>query len=272
MLRLVDLIRLSGVELQNYKIHCATDNKESGWKPLEQYFAGTFEFGQTQQSQKNFECKQVLSLINLGNGKRWLFVGVYEVLGVRDAKNFSGYIYQLRRLAGLEHLEGRAIVDFPKQFRASYLVGPTHAPNLIIESIREEKMSIAEFPGFNGVCLTFEMLCSVVNQDNPSWRAGLKNVAGVYLIADRSTGYQYVGSAYGGVGIWQRWSNYVKTRHGGNKELKQLLHDQGEDHAFEFQFSLLEVCDINSSSDYVIGRECHWKKILLSREFGLNWN
>ncbi len=86
MLKLIDLIRLSGVALSDYKIHCATDSKKSGWRPLEEYYAGNFEEGQSQQSQKNFECEQVLSLINLGNSRRWLFVGVYHVEGVQSAR------------------------------------------------------------------------------------------------------------------------------------------------------------------------------------------
>ena len=272
MLKLADLIRLSGVELGKFKIHCATDSKTNDWRPLEQYFAGNFEEGQSQQSQKNFECENVLSLINLGSSKHWLFVGVYSVDGVRDAKTWDGFIYALTPVPGLEHLEGRAIIQFPKMFRASYLVGSNHEDQLIVESIREEKMSIAEFPGFNGVRLSFEMLASIIRQDNPSWRAALANIAGVYVIVDRETGYQYVGSAYGGVGIWQRWSNYAKSRHGGNKELRQLLKEEGPDYARNFQFSLVEVCDINASQEYIISRETHWKNVLMTREFGLNWN
>jgi len=272
MLKLVDLIRLSGVVLGDYKIHCATDNKDSGWRPLEEYYAGNFEKGQSQQSQKNFECDQVLSLINLGNSKRWLFVGVYRVDGVQDAKGWSGFIYSLKHLPGLEHLEGRAIIDFPKSFRASYLVGAKYEDQLIVNAIREEKLSIADFPGFNGVRLSFEMLASIIRQDNPSWRAALANIAGVYVIVDRTTGKQYVGSAYGGVGLWQRWNKYAKTGHGGNKELRQLLKKEGTEYVHNFQFSLVEVCDINASDDYILSRESHWKDVLLTREFGLNWN
>ncbi|PYL06856.1 MAG: hypothetical protein DME33_12425 [Verrucomicrobia bacterium] len=86
MLKLIDLLHISGVDLGDYKIHCATDNKISGWHPLEQYYAGNFEEGQSQQSHKNFECDHVLSLIKLGNSNRWLFVGVYRVDGVQSAK------------------------------------------------------------------------------------------------------------------------------------------------------------------------------------------
>lgn len=270
MLKLVDLIRQSGIDLGRYKIHCATDNKHSDWRPLEAYFAGTFEDGQASQSKTNFTCDNVLSLINLGDSKRWLFVGVYRVKGVQPAKGWSGFIYSLKRLPGLEHLEGRAIVDFPKSFRSSYLVGPNYEDQLIVRAIREERLSIADFPGFNRVRLSFEMLASIIRQNNPSWRAALANVAGVYVIADRATGKQYVGSAYGGVGLWQRWSAYAKTGHGGNKKLRQLLKQKGFEYAKNFQFSLLEFCDITESDGYILSRESHWKDVLLTHEFGLN--
>lgn len=273
MLKLVYLIRLSGVELGDYKIHCATDDKRGGsWRPLEQYFAGTFERGQSEHNQKNFECERVLSLINLGDSQRWLFVGVYHVHGVQKSRKWEGFTYKLVRLPGLEHLEGRAIVNFSKSFRASYLVGANHEDQLIVECVREEKLSIAEFPGFNGVRLSFEMLGSVIRQDNPSWRAGLANVAGVYVIVDRVTGKQYVGSAYGGIGIWQRWTSYAQTGHGGNRELRRLLRRKGFDYAANFQFSVVEVCDINASDDFILKRESHWKDVLLTREFGLHRN
>jgi len=272
MLKLIDLIEQSGVALGDFKIHCAIDNKRSEWRPLQAYFAGTFELGQSQQSQKNFECENIVSLINLSNSRRWLYVGTYHVDGVRDATGWNGFVYTLTRVPGLEHLDGRAIIDFPKTFRASYLIGRKHRDSLVVSSIREEKWSIADFPGFNGVCLTFEMLASIVRQDNPSWRTALANVAGIYVIVDGESGKQYVGSAYGGVGLWQRWSAYVKTGHGGNKELRALLKKKGADYAHNFQFSLVEVCDINASSEYIIGREYHWKDVLMTREFGLNWN
>jgi hypothetical protein len=66
--------------------------------------------------------------------------------------------------------------------------------------------------------------------------------------------------------------NYSTTGHGGNRELRQLLHAKGQTHAERFQFSLLEICDLNANQDYVISRENHWKQVLLSREFGLNLN
>lgn len=272
MLKLVDLIHASGIDLGNYKIHCAVDDQRSGWRPLDQYYSGTFEWGQARQNGENFKCHNILTLINLRNSRKWLFVGVYRVgRNSWDPRN-KWFLYQLDRVDRLEHLDGRVVVDFAKTFRASYLKGERYGDQLLVDSIREEPMSIADFPGFNSVRLSFEMLCSIIRQDNPSWRTALSNIAGVYLISDRETGNQYVGSAYSGVGLWQRWSEYARTGHGGNKELRKLLQDKGPEHANHFQFAVVEVCDINASDDYIITRESHWKDVLLSREFGYNRN
>src|SRR5262245_53551597 len=64
----------------------------------------------------------------------------------------------------------------------------------------------------------------------------------------------------------------ARTGHGGNKELRQLLREEVIDYAKKIQFSLVEVCDINASDEYILSRESHWKDVLLTREFGLNWN
>jgi hypothetical protein len=195
-------------------------------------------------------------------------------LGVKDGNihNPNGFTYKTTEVEGLDHLTGRAIIHYEKKFRASYLLGPKHGDQLFIDAILEQPMSIGEFRGFNSVLLSHAMLRTVVREANPSWKSALGNVAGVYVIANTSSGALYVGSAYGGVGIWQRWSEYAKSGHGGNKELRALLADKGQDHCDNFQFSILEVCDLNSSNDYVISREGHWKQVLMSREFGLNRN
>lgn len=270
MLKLIDLIKLCGVSLTDHKIHCATSQTHP---PLEAYFDGKFRQWQENQNQKNFECSQILSLIHLG-GSRWLFVGVFNVLGVKNgyANHPTGFTYQTTEVQGLEQLTGRAIVRFYKKFRASYLLGPKHEDQLFVDAILEQPMTIGEFPGFNSVLLSHAMLRTVVREANPSWKTALGNVAGVYVITDTSSGALYVGSAYGGVGIWQRWSDYAKNGHGGNKELRALLGEKGQDHCGKFHYSILEVCDLNSSDEYLRDREGHWKQVLMTREFGLNRN
>ena len=270
MLKLTDLLRLSGIELVDFKIHCATGIESS---PLEAFLDGSWKQWQERQNQKNFECDQILSLIHLG-GTRWLFGGVFTVLGVKQGNihNPNGYEYETKELDGLGHLTGRAVVEFTKTFRASYLRGEKYANELLVAAIRDQRLTVGDFPGFNDVLLSHTMLRTVVRESHPSWHAALSNVSGVYVITENTTGKQYVGSAYGGVGIWQRWSAYAKTGHGGNKELRQLLDSKGTDHMHAFQFSILEVCDLNSSKEDIIGRESHWKTVLRTREFGLNSN
>ena len=272
MIKLTDLIELAGVELLDHKIHCATGCNPS---PLEAFFDGTFRQWQEHQNQENFKCENILSIIHLENA-HWLFAGVFSVLGVAPAKkkwrNGPCYQYSTEEIGGLEHLAGRVIVHFDKNFRASYLRGKKYADQLIVASIRDTRMTIGDFPGYKSVLLSYRMLKTIVRENNPSWRTALSNVDGVYLITDNATGKLYVGSAYGGEGIWQRWNSYAKTGHGENKELRELLREKGAGYTEHFQFSLLEVCDLSASDDYVITRETYWKTVLRSREFGLNKN
>ncbi len=270
MLKLIDLLRLSGITLTDWKIHCATGLRNP---PLEAFFDGRWKSWQEQQNQKNFECDKILSLIHLG-GSQWLFAGVYEVLGVRKgaAHNPEGYEYSTEEVAGLDHLTGKAIVQFDKSFRASYLLGPNYESELLVAALREQRMTVGDFPGFKSVLLSLVTLRTVVREEHPSWYSALSNVGGVYVITDNTSGKHYVGSAYGGLGIWNRWTVYAKNGHGGNVELQQLLVQRGADHADHFQFSILEVCDRDASDDFIIGRESHWKTVLRTREHGLNSN
>jgi hypothetical protein len=270
MLKLTDLIRLSGIELGDFKIHCATRSESS---PLDAFFAGKWKSWQEHQNQRNFECQQILSLIYLGNA-RWLFAGLFEVLGVSsgNSANPKGYMYSTREIEGLDHLTGRVVVEFNKTFRQSYLLGPKYEADLIVSAIREQRLTVGEFPGFNSVLLSFSTLQTIVREAEPTWRAALKNVSGIYVITDNESGKHYIGSAYGQIGLWQRWCQYAESGHGGNKELKQLLVEKGAEHARHLQFSILEVCDLNTGDAEIIQRESHWKDVLRTREFGLNRN
>ena len=270
MIKLVDLLELAGLELSNVKIHCATSDRHP---PLDAFFAGQFKKWQEHQSQKNFECDKVVSLIHLWESK-WLFAGVFSVEDVKENKKGKKvwYEYKTKEVSGLDHLIGKVIIHFEKKFRASYLRDTKFLNELVVDSIRNTRMTIGDFPGYNRVLLSIHNLKTIISESNPSWRGALSNMAGVYLVVDKKTGKQYVGSAYGDEGIWHRWTTYASNGHGGNKELKELLKENKISYSENFQFSILEVCDIRSSDDYVIERETYWKSVLLSREFGLNKN
>ncbi|MBF1034889.1 MAG: GIY-YIG nuclease family protein [Candidatus Nanosynbacter sp.] len=68
------------------------------------------------------------------------------------------------------------------------------------------------------------------------WCRALRSRKGVYLITDKNTGKQYVGSAYGEDGILGRWSVYLKSGYAKNekennkypnKKLKELVKEKG---------------------------------------------
>lgn len=85
------------------------------------------------------------------------------------------------------------------------------------------------------------------------------------------TGQQYIGSAYGGEGIWQRWSYYANTGTGGNRELIRLLETDPH-YARHFRFSLLQSLPSNITQREIVRIEELYKEKFGSRAHGLNGN
>jgi hypothetical protein len=271
MIRLIDLIQLAGVELDEYKIHFATESPDP-WdsfdpSPLAAFLAGNWKEWQEGQNQKNFGLPHILSLIHW-RSDRWLFAGVYEVNGVNTValNPKPRYRYDTTEVLGLEHLVGRAVIRFEKKFRQPYALGRSYGGQLVVIEIREDRLSVAGFPGYNRVRISFQDLRTIVREEVPTWHTALSNVSGIYVVVDTTTGKQYIGSAYGEGGFWQRWKVYSETRHGNNKDLIALLEKEGKDHANNFQFSILEVADLNAGEDRILDTEEHWKKVLCTRK------
>lgn len=268
MLCIVKFLKANGLSLNldSMKVHLACWNGTD--HPLDVYYAGSFQAWQDWQKTPVFRCEHIVSLIDLGKSE-WLFVGVYEVLNCRPhPKHPENVLYTTRLLPLQDDLIGRVIVLY-KRPRQSFL---WYRPEMFlpIVEIRREKMSIAEFPGYNSVAINHASLKIIIRQRIASWHGALANIKGVYLITDNSTGCHYVGKASGQVGIWQRWTPYAETGHGGNVQLRQLLRTNGSDHASHFQYSILEIADNHASEEDIQARESHWMNVLQTRAFGLN--
>ena len=91
------------------------------------------------------------------------------------------------------------------------------------------------------------------------------------MILDESTGQQYIGSANGKNGIWQRWCDYAANGHADNKEL-EALHKTDPFHHKHFKFSVLQTLPSNISQREIVKIEALYKKKLGSRAHGLNIN
>ena len=283
MVGMINLHRLLGINEDafcDYKVHFATgsDDKKVAYNA---FLIDEFKEWQECQKNKNFERKYILSLIYFDKDI-WMFGGIYKVLPIEPVpiaeKGWKGWKYKTELTdSGSEYI-GMAFFRFKKEFRASY-PGLELRPKkggaiaeMPLSHILGKRVALTDFPGFDRVDIDYKTLQHIVSDNILSWKTALSNVKGVYLIVDTLTGQQYVGSAYGSECIWQRWSSSAKNGHGGNAELKDLLDVHGQEYKYNFKYSILEVCNMNLGSEYIIDRETHWKEVLLTRRFGLNKN
>ena len=258
------------VTAERCKIHLASWNGIED--PLDVYLAGKFDEWQAWQRNRNFNRDLVLSLIALAEPHRWLFVGIHDVRGVQRPESTGFYRYSLARRKTTDTLSGRLVVAFERRGRQSYLVANHWESSLHVAELRAERLQVIKFPGYAKTMLTKQHLDIIVKQQNASWKSALSSVSGVYVITDRMTGKLYIGSATGEGGIWGRWSEYARTGHGGNRDLRELLRQKGRDHAGNFQYGILETADSRATESDILDRESHWKNLLLSRPHGLNAN
>lgn len=269
-----DLLQISASEIDNYKIRFMQFNGEVN--PMDEYLREP-ELINTQwllwrTKQRYFSVGQiVISLLRLSRDK-WLLTTIKQITKELDV--FNGVNYEAIELDKYRPLYGRVIISFQKSFQSQgrYLSGIKEQLeiNQILPSIFEGD----DFEGYDRVKLSFQQLEIIINRGKRDWIAALKNQKAVYLITDLNNGKLYVGSATAQNGmLLSRWSNYIKTGHGGNVELKLLFEDKGFNHfKNHFQFSILENYNAKVDDRLILERESWWKDILQTRKFGYNSN
>lgn len=269
MIKLTDFLLANKVplNLHSYKVHLATGKTKP---PLQAFFAGEFKEWQEHQRHKNFKKEMVIGLIEY-NKNKWLFAGVYKILSYKKIKE-KHIQYSTELIPGQDDLIGRIIVEHKRTSRASYLNGKPDGGDFYLSELKEQKLTMAEFPGFHYVSISFDELNVIISQSISSWHSALSNMKGIYLITDTNNGKLYVGKADGKKGLWQRWSDYSKNGHGGNVELKKILKNKSSSYFKNFQYTILEIAGSNTPDEDIDRREVYWKKVLLSREFGYNSN
>lgn len=228
-------------------------------------------------STRNFPAdpgKYWLVLIADGQRRSRLW-GVYENEGeLVEERNETTRFFDLRRSNFLAPLAHRLVVDWSSP-RSWHRRAASAAGLPVLEIADRDKVP---FPGFDSVLLTYAELREMVEDHRyADWRVALSEVQGIYLITDSSNGKQYVGKADGDERILQRWTAYAHDGHGGNTALRQLANASGDGnnsaaHSRHFVFSILRVFGPSTSSSEVNHAEAHYKKALMSREFGLNGN
>ncbi|TGE24261.1 GIY-YIG nuclease family protein [Hymenobacter aquaticus] len=229
---------------------------------------------QSQQTSDIFRgCDYIVSFLGEENG-RARFVGVFQVAGYDMRPNDPHLYYRLTEVVGFEDLSERVIINWGAATISWHQwLRPAGPDAKVVVEIQPQPFA-RPFKDYLDFVLDFDELKTLVKNTGAGdeWQRMLSAVAGIYLILDTHTGQQYIGSAAGLGGIWQRWASYVSTNgHGGNVRLEALLATDPQ-YARHFRFTILMTLPKTMTSKEVLARETLYKHKLGSRTFGLNLN
>ncbi len=251
----------------------------------EVYAKGMIEAYQSTQSKTSFkECKYIASFIGSETGSEATFIGLYEVInyfsGDRVKKMMpEGYpypehfdnthtYYEMKKLDIMSDLDNKLIISWPSPI--SWAQWARNDKEVLSIASREE----ISFPGYEAVILKYSQLGDVIS--NPryrKWNEALSNINAIYLICDSKNGKQYIGSTYGKQGLLGRWTEYYKTKDGGDVKIKEHLKSY-PDAFIDFQFTILRVLQKPITINEAVEIESLYKDKLLTRNaiYGLNDN
>lgn len=261
---------INGHEIDDCKVHLASWNGKN--QPLDVFVRDKEEWkgwNEYRDGRDDFNKKYIFSLIRFyPEPDIWLFGGLYKI----NKRTAEGYEVDLQ--PKFENLVGRLKIKFKRSGRAKSVRPDKYFPNMSVSEILREPYAGDAFPGYEDICLPFEKLETIIENQKPDWKSALSSVKGIYLIVDKSNGKKYVGAAYNTTGIWSRWSCYIGTGHGHNDDFSKIIKKSGIDYARKnFVFTLLEYRPMKADDKSVIEREKFWKRALVTQgEYGYNNN
>lgn len=228
---------------------------------------GLLEYQKEQANDVFGNCDYIISFRGLDRCHA-LFFGVFSV-GERAKRNGMFY-YDLAPVPCFNDLIDRLVINWGDNARAWHQWYDRHDKE-VMEIL--PRGYIGNFPGLLNFVLDHDELKTLVsNPDaNHEWRRHLSAVNGIYMILDTKAGQQYIGSANGNAGIWQRWCDYAVSGTGGNTELT-ALHKADPDYARHFKYSVLQTLPSNITKVEIDKIEALYKEKFGTRAHGLNRN
>lgn len=224
-----------------------------------------FEAYQSVQKWTNrFPEGSSLAAFVVGPEGETLFVGMYDVLklsringpyddpilGKMEAEDRS--VHETKHSDRMQDYEEKLVIEWGPGERAWRQKANGH--NKTILEIRARAKEEAFPPYVNLFCRL-----GGLRNTYTSWQRRLKERKGVYLLTF-DDGMQYVGSATGEDGFWQRWQDYLTTGHGGNRV---LIRDQRD--ARNAMVSILEVSGSAQTERDIVNQEMLWQRKLGTR-------
>lgn len=250
------------------------------------YNRGMIEAYQSTQSKNCFDnCKYIAAFMGT-NKTEALFIGMYEIIESVAGSEVASLMpedypypehfaddhiyYKMQKLDVMSDMDKKLVIDWGQATR-SWFQWANNDKEVLSISNRDE----IEFPGYEDMILSYADLGDIVDGEirYRKWIEALKNVNGIYLICDTKRNKQYVGSTYNDDGILGRWTEYYKTHHGGDVDIKEHLRKY-PDAYYDFQFTILRILPKNVADKEAIRVEGIYKNKLCTRnpEYGLNKN
>lgn len=198
-------------------------------------------------------------------GHKWLLFDISRI--TEDLNRFNQVGYEYERINEFEKYLGRVIIEFSDNTRQVIRKAASVIEKCKVLKILEQEFDNDLFPGYENVNIAWADLNRVINKS--IWETALANQKGVYLITDKSNGKMYVGSACGLNMLLGRWKQYVKSGHGGNKQLMEIDIEHIKK---SFNYSILDIFKSTIDDAVILRRESWWKRTLMTRGFGYNNN
>ena len=268
MLTIQEILNLKTDILKKYRVKLVRhkDNRAE-YRELIKDRNELLRYQQEQEKPIFHDCDYIVSFIGKERRKSILF-GIFKVNGFKH-KN-EKYYYDLEQLFEFEYLSNRIVIDWGSNAIAWHQWYDKQVKE-IVQILPQGYLG--EFPGLLNFVLDFNELEKLINnpEANEDWRNNLSAVNGIYLILDSKTGNQYIGSANGQGGIWQRWTDYAKTFHGSNQKLIELCKTN-KDYHLSFKYSILQTLPSNTTKSEIDKIETLYKNKLGTKVFGLNKN
>ena len=286
-MHLSSIFKEYGVDTKNAKIVRHPLNKAD---IQDVYDRGMIEAYQASQSKNCFDnCQYIASFVGTMKTEA-KFIGFYKIDGFVDGDAVRQYMpedypypehfdknhwyYKMKKLTVMEDLVDRLIIDWGKSTLSWFQWAENDKEVLSIAS-REE----IPFPGYESFIKSYSELAEIIsavdggNDRYRKWREALSNVNAIYLICDTKHNKQYIGSTYSDEGVLGRWTNYIKTKDGGDVGIKEHLKKY-PDAYLDFQFTILKILPKPISIDEATQVESLYKNKLCTRnkDYGLNRN